>query len=183
MKTFATLLLSLALASAALLAQDSAKTADTKPGVKPANDKPLAQLAWLVGGVWTADASAMGDGMQRIETRYTWSDNSAFVRFNTHFVAQQGTLKQYDGQFFFDPEKSALAMWYMDSKNGITQGPITVDGDITQFSFRGSDFDGKVADLRVLLFRKSNDHYLWQLEEKSQDTWKPLAKLDYLRTP
>jgi hypothetical protein len=71
----------------------------------------------------------------------------------------------------------------MDSKNGVTQGPIVIDGETTQFLFRGPDFDGKIADLRVLLLRKSNDHYLWQLEEKSQDTWKPLAKLDYLRTP
>jgi hypothetical protein len=179
MKTFATLLLSFVVASTALPAQNSTKTA----AAKPADTKPIAQLSWLVGGVWTADASAMGDGMQRIETRYTWSDNSGFLRFNTHFVAEQGTLKQYDGQFFFDREKSTLAMWYMDSKNGITQGSIAVDGDTTQFTFRGQDFDGKLADLRVLLLRKSNDHYLWQLEEKSQDTWKPLAKLDYLRTP
>jgi hypothetical protein len=177
------LLLLVAVASAPLLAQDSPKTPAAKPAApKLAEEKPIAQLSWLIGGVWTADASAMGDGMQRIETRYTWSDNNAFLRFNTHFVAQQGTLKQYDGQFFFDPEKSALAMWYMNPKNGITQGPITVDGDTTTLSFRGPDFEGKVADLRVLVLRKSNDHYVWQLEEKSQDTWKPLAKLDYLRT-
>jgi hypothetical protein len=27
-------------------------------------------MAWLVGGVWTADAAKLGPGMQRIETRY-----------------------------------------------------------------------------------------------------------------
>jgi hypothetical protein len=183
MKTFATLLLSFAVAFTAAFAQDSTKPAAANPAAKPSDAKPIVQLAWLVGGVWTADASGMGNDMQRIETRYTWSDNNAFVRFNTHFVAQQGTLHQYDGQFFFDPEKSALAMWYMDSKNGITQGPITVDGDTTTLSFRGPNFEGKVADLRVLVLRKSNDHYVWQLEEKSQDAWKPLAKLDYIRTP
>src|SRR5262249_754631 len=29
--------------------------------------KPISVLSWLVGGVWTADASKMAPGMQRIE--------------------------------------------------------------------------------------------------------------------
>src|SRR5450759_4584448 len=79
---------------------------------KPA--KPISKLAWLVGGVWTADASAMGNGMQRIETRYQWSDNSAYIRFTTHFVTDKADLRTYDGNFFWNPDKETLAMWYMD---------------------------------------------------------------------
>jgi hypothetical protein len=41
-----------------------------------AKAKPISDLSWLVGGVWTADASKMGAGMKRIETRYVWSDNN-----------------------------------------------------------------------------------------------------------
>ncbi|HYA63435.1 MAG TPA: hypothetical protein VED66_09525, partial [Candidatus Sulfotelmatobacter sp.] len=109
--------------------------------------KPINDLAWLVGGVWTADASKLGPEVERIETRYDWSDNHAFVRFNTHFVMKEGTLKNYDGQFFWNPEKGSLEMWYMDAHNGITQGPVTVEGDVLRFVFRGNDFDGKPADL------------------------------------
>ena len=53
---------------------------------KSTEPKPISALAWLVGGVWMADASKLGPGMQRIETRYSWSDNKAYVRFTTHFV-------------------------------------------------------------------------------------------------
>src|SRR6185312_8500754 len=52
---------------------------------KSESAKPIASMAWLVGGVWTADASRLGPGMQRIETRYEWSYNNAFIRFTTHF--------------------------------------------------------------------------------------------------
>jgi hypothetical protein len=38
---------------------------------------PISALAWLVGGVWTADASKLGPGMERIETRYQWADNGS----------------------------------------------------------------------------------------------------------
>ena len=93
-----------------------------------AKKKAISDLAWLVGGVWTADASKMGDGMKRIETRYVWSDNDAFIRFTTHFVSDKGTAKTYDGNFFWEPQKSELAMWYMDYANEIIQGPIAIIG-------------------------------------------------------
>jgi hypothetical protein len=156
----------------------------TTGGVRSADAKakPISDLAWLVGGVWTADASKMGDGMKRIETRYVWSDNNAFIRFTTHFVSDKGTAKTYDGNFFWEPEKSRLAMWYMDYSNEIIQGPIAVDGETTKISFHATDFAGKPADMQADVIRKTNDKYQWVLEEKSGETWKQLATLEYVRT-
>jgi hypothetical protein len=152
--------------------------ADKKP-----EPKPIAALSWLVGGVWTADASKMAPGM-KIETRYQWSDNNAYIRFNTHFISEQGTAKQYDGNFFWNPAEKRLAMWYMDATNAITQGPVEVNGEVTKISFHGPDFDGKDADLRVFVARKTKDDYRWSVEEKQPDiTWKELAALEYLRSP
>jgi len=152
-------------------------------GQSPAAKMPsqMQSLEWLVGGVWTTDMSKMGNGMKSIETRYTWSDNGAFLRFNTHFVTDKGTIKRYDGNFYFDPDKKTIAMWYMDSENKIYQGPIKADGDLVTFDFRGEDFEGKMSDLRVVVTRKSNSLYNWALSERDNDKWKPLATLDYSR--
>ena len=66
---------------------------------KPKIGKPMDPLAWLVGGVWIADASMMGTNMVRIETRYKWSDNNVFIRFATHFVRKERpVLLGYCGQ-------------------------------------------------------------------------------------
>lgn len=146
-----------------------------------APSKPITALGWLVGGVWTADGSKIGAGMQRIETRYQWSDNDAYIRFTTHFVMDKGTLKNYDGSFFWDPERASLAMWYMDARNSITQGPVQFEGDTLLLTFRAHDFEGKMADLRVKVTRKTNDDYNWLLEEKQPEGWKQLARLEYLR--
>jgi hypothetical protein len=143
--------------------------------------RPIQSLSWLVGGVWTADASKLGPGMQRIETRYTWSDNDAYMRFTTHFVFDKGTAKTYDGNFFWDPERKELAMWYMDSKNTIYAGPIQAAGDVLRFNFRGEDSEGKMTDLQVEVNRKTNDLYRWSLQEKDGEKWKELASLDYKR--
>jgi hypothetical protein len=144
--------------------------------------KPISPLGWLVGGVWTAKLSDTGPGVRRIETRYQWSDNAAYVRFTTHFVSEQKTLNNYDGSFFWDPEQSTLAMWYMDAGNTITHGPVSIDGSSMVLLFRATNFEGKPADLRVTVTRKTNDDYSWLLEEKQAQGWKQLLALEYLRS-
>lgn len=144
-------------------------------------EKPISVLAWLVGGVWTADASKLGNGMQRIETRYRWSDNGSYIRFTTHFVTDKAEIKTYDGNLFWSPSTKSLALWYMDASNGITEGPVTFDGDRMQVFFRGPDFEGVVADLRVDVLRRTNDAYHWSVSEKSGEQWKELGSFDYIR--
>jgi hypothetical protein len=150
-------------------------------GATPPPATPIASLAWLVGGTWTAVVSPPGGGETRIETRYQWSDNSAYIRFTTHFTSGKGTLRNYDGNFFWNPDQSALAMWYTDAKGHITQGPVTVSGDTMAMTFRGTDFEGKDADLRATVTRRTNDEYSWLLEEKQPGAWKQLLALTYRR--
>ena len=148
---------------------------------KPQAAAPISALSWLVGGVWTADATKMGPAMQRIETRYRWSDNKAFLRFTTHFVFDKGTANTYDGNLFWDADHHTFAIWYMDAKNGIVEGPMQWDGEVLRLTFRGYDFDGKMADLKVDVTRKTNDQYHWAVFEKSGEEWKQLGALEYLR--
>jgi len=167
--------ISLAIAAASGIAV--AQEAPAKPA-----PSPIAPLAWLVGGTWTADASKLGPGMKRIETRYQRSDNDAFIRFTTHFISEKGELKNYDGNFYWNPQSATLTFWYMDARNEIMEGPVRVDGNTMELTFRATDFDGKPADMKVDVVRANDDLYTWKLAEKKGDEWKPLAALDYRRT-
>jgi hypothetical protein len=159
----------------------AAGSQDKKPEQLQQVKKPIRELSWLEGGVWVADATKLGPGMKSIETRYEWSDNGAYLRFTTHFVFEKGTAKTYDGEFFWDPEKKSLAVWYMDAGGAITQGPVDCSGDLMRITFRGPDFDGKIGDLKVEVTRKSNEQYHWMVSEKDGENWKELAALDYFR--
>lgn len=159
----------------------TAVVAWTNEPVQQPETKPIKALAWLVGGVWTADSSGMGRGLQRIETRYQWSDNHAYVRFTTHFVFDKGTARTYDGNLFWNPEQKSLAMWYMNAQNEIVEGPMTIDGDTWTMTFRGASPDGKMADLRAEVTRKSPDLYHWLVREKQAGSWKEIMALDYRR--
>ena len=81
------------------------------------------------------------------------------------------------------PAKNSLALWYMDARNSITEGPVTIDGNTEQIFFDGRDFEGKQAALRVDVVKKSPDLYTWTLLEKQGEGWKQLASLDYVRKP
>ncbi|HET7452937.1 MAG TPA: hypothetical protein VFL12_09360 [Thermoanaerobaculia bacterium] len=166
----------------ALVAAVAPARADDSAATPPAL-RPVAPLAWLVGGTWTADCTKLGGGMKAIETRYRWSDNDAYVRFTTHFISDKGTLKNYDGNFFWDPADAALHVWYTDARNEITQGAVAVQGDTMEIAFRAHDFAGKLADMKVAVVRSTNDRYTWSLSEKNGDAWKPLFSLEYIRTP
>jgi hypothetical protein len=177
------------LLAAATVTWAQAKQSEKAPSTAPSSTAPTATrqitaLGWLVGGVWTADASRLGPGMQRIETRYQWADNDAFLRFNTHFVFDKGAVKTYDGNFFWNPDQKTLSIWYMNADNEITQGPVRLDGDKMTIAFRGLDFEGAISDMRVVVSRKNNDDYNWALAKSQPDgTRKELASLEYRRIP
>jgi hypothetical protein len=160
----------------------SASSLTSTSAEKPAETtKPIQVLGWLVGGLWTADATKLGPGMLRIETRYQWSDNNAYIRFTTHFVSDKGAAHTYDGNFFWNPADKTLAVWYMDAHNVITQGTVQVEGNEMKIRFRGEDLQGQMADLRVVVHRKNNDDYHWALQEMQNGEWQDLAGLEYIR--
>ena len=173
MRRLAVFVAVLSLAVSVAWSQETPKKQESAP--------PIGALSWLVGGVWTADATKLGPGMQRIETRYQWSDNKAFLRFTTHFVFDKGTANTYDGNLFWNAGRKTLAIWYMDAKSGIVEGPMQWDGNVLRITFRGNDFDGKMADLKVEVTRKTNDQYHWAVFEKSGEDWNQLGTLEYVR--
>jgi hypothetical protein len=83
---------------------------------------------------------------------------------------------------FWKGDQNTLAIWYMDAKNDIIEGPIQWDGSILRITFRGYDFDGKMADLKVEVTRKTNDQYHWAVFEKNGEAWQQLGALEYLRS-
>jgi hypothetical protein len=147
--------------------------------------KPIDQLSWLVGGVWSAQPPVSADGPQRIETRYEWTPNHGFIRFATKFVMTNGANAGYAGDLFFDPADKTLRIWYMDEHNKITQGPVIVDGDKMTVTFRDSgDFVGVAGpvDYRVDVVRTTPDSYQWTLFANVAQTWKKVFALVYQRS-
>jgi hypothetical protein len=147
---------------------------------------PLAPFRWLAGGAWRADLSALPGGMKLIETRYDVAPNGV-IRFTSKFVTPDGGVANgYTGDLYFDAAAKRLTMWYVDARGEVTQGPVTLNGDVWSMTFSG---DGAVigrpgpANFRVDVARRSNDAYHWSLFADAGGAWKPVFALDYVRAP
>ena len=88
----------------------------------------IADFGWLTGGTWSADASALPGGVKEIQTRYEWTPNHAFIRFTTAFItsADSSGAIGYAGDMFYDPKDQQCKIWYVDAKNEITSGTMTL---------------------------------------------------------
>jgi hypothetical protein len=176
----------------ALATASGVNAANAAPQAIPATtvaaaSQQLVPFAWLVGGAWRADTSTLPGGLKYIETRYDLAPNGRVLRFTTAFVnADGGVGNGYAGDLFFDPAANVLKMWYVDSKNVITQGPVTGDGAAWHMTFQSDSAvigGSGQADFRVDVTRETNDAYAWGLFARVADAWKPVFSLRYVRTP
>jgi len=58
-------------------------------------------------------------------------------------------------------------MWYMNAENEIIEGPMKIEGNNWTMTFRGTDPEGKMADLSAEVTRKSPDLYHRLVREKA----------------
>lgn len=178
------------LTAALLLGATVAPAAAATPVTVPAASGGPAQLAafgWLAGGVWVCDGPTLPATLSRIETRYDVAPNARVLRFTTRFVNKDGTAGNgYAGNLYYDAEQRTLRMWYIDSADEITQGPVTLEGDRWSMAFTGDGgFIGRpgAVNFRVDVVRQTNDLYHWSLLAGPAGGWKPVFALDYHRVP
>lgn len=141
--------------------------------------RPIEQLSWLVGGVWVAAVDH--NELRRIETRYEWSTNHAFIRFTSRFVMTSGPKDRYDGDFYYDPTTKRLTMWYVDDDGVVSQGPVDIRETSWSSEFAQGGDDGNTASYRVEVQRNGDDRYTWTGSARSGEAWKPFLSLVYAR--
>lgn len=145
-----------------------------------AQTRPIDRFSWLVGGIWEADASSLGNGMKQIATRYQWSPNKAYIEFSTTFTSTKGSVVNYSGSLFQSTQGSAASpayeMWYMDARNAITDGPVSPrSGDDWSLAFAQDS-----QNYRVDVMREARDRYRWMLYSQAGAEWSLVFALTFV---
>jgi hypothetical protein len=145
-------------------------------------ERPIERFSWLVGGVWTADASTLGNDMQQIATRYQWAPNKTYISFFTTFTTKTTSFVNYSGNLYVqsdpaNPGQPVYTMWYTNAENEVTQGVVALEsGDNWSETF--------VSDrrqYRVDILREGKDSYRWILMSKSGAAWQRVISLEFVR--
>ena len=169
----------LALAACACIGATRPPTPAPVPTLIAPVFSPIDQMSWLVGGLWVAQTDQ--GNIHRIETRYEWTANHAFIRFSTRFVLGSGPQDRYDGNIFYDPDSKHLMMWYIDNLGAVTHGPIELRGALWAFTFSQPDANGHPVNFRVEVNKTANDRYTWNAFQQSGASWDAFLSLNFIR--
>jgi len=140
------------------------------------DESPLRPFAFLLGSCWTA---TFPDGKNMDTHCYTAMLNGHYVR-DRHYV--HGDNSDYRGEtiYHFDANENRIVYRYWNSVGGISDGSaIPADDGIDFPAEMHVRDDGSTTEIRSRLAKISNEVYVMVSEEKSDNAWKELWKMEY----
>ena len=157
----------------------SLRAADEKPAA-PAS--PLAPVASLVGGLWVAELPPQGNNApMKLEARFEWTENHQAVRFESAFV-QAGKRSPYtSGIYVWNPAKQKIAIVYTDFSGSLTEGLITLEGQVLENELTLTHADGKAEPVRVRLTKSGADGFTNEIFVQKDGAMVPFITVKYLR--
>lgn len=156
-----------------------------KPETQPAAPNPLDQLAWMIGGTWTAGGDKGPDGKPfHVECKLSWSENHCEIKFTTWFLIDGKLTPIYEGFYAWHPAKKKFTFLYTDNEGALTEGEATMTGDHLDMEFQIVEVSGTAHTLRSTIVRTGPDGYDWNVRGQNKDgEWFVIFGLKYQRKP
>jgi hypothetical protein len=152
---------------------------------RAADQNPLNQLAWMIGGKWTAEGDKGPDGKPfHVESKLNWTENHRGMKFTTWFLIDGKLVPVYDGLYAWHPVKKKFSFLYTDKEGNLTEGEATMIGDHLEQEFQIVETDGTSHRLRSTIVRTGPDDYDWNVQRQDKDgKWVVIFGLKYKRKP
>jgi hypothetical protein len=147
----------------------------------PPEHHPLAELSWLVGGVWVAAANSPDGKPLRVEFKCDWAEHGMALKYVIHFKTGDQTIPQYDGIYYWHPAKKHIAMVQIDRNGNVTESVATTDGGNVTQENEATSSDGTSRPQRVTVTRKGDDTFDFKAMVKRDGEWVEGLSLTYKR--
>ena len=149
----------------------------------PPTANPIDQLAWLIGGRWTADGDKGPDGKPfHVEVNFRWAENHRGLMFTTWFLIDGKLVPVYEGLYAWHPAKKKFVFLYTDNEGNLTEGEAAWSDSHLEQEFQIVGSDGVAHTLRSTVARTGPDDYDWNVRRKDKEgTWAVIFGLKYHR--
>ncbi len=149
----------------------------------PAAVNPLEQLAWFVGGTWTAEEKAPDGSSLLVKLNCFWADTRGAILFKVSFLSGGKETPQYDGMYVWHPEKKKFVLWQVNRKGQVAEGELTVNGEEMDQLVRVIHPDGSLHFLKSHYTRLNRDAFrfkaLFRMSESAE--WQDALDIVYKR--
>jgi hypothetical protein len=151
----------------------------------PSNANPVDQLAWMVGGKWTAEGDKGPDGKPfHVETKFSLAENHRGILFTTWFLIDGKLVPTYEGIYAWQPAEKKFKFLYTDNEGTLTEGTAAWESDALEQEFEIVEPDGAAHTFRSTVKRTGPDDYDWNVRQQGKDgAWVVLFGLKYKRKP
>jgi hypothetical protein len=148
-----------------------------------ADNNPLNQLAWMIGGKWKAGGEKGPDGKPfHVEWSSHWGDNHRTIKFSAWFLKEGKLVPVYDGLYAWHPAKKRFVFLYTDNQGNLTEGEAVANGDHLEQHFQIVGTDGNARPFRSTIVRRGPDEYDWTVLHEKDGKWEVLLGLKYKRS-
>lgn len=143
---------------------------------------PLAEIKFLVGGVWSGDLPATADGTHiGIELKADWTPNRQAIRFDSTFVNNGKRTPYTSGCYFWNAAKGRTVFAYADGEGNLIEGEVFLENGALRHEFTITTRQGKVEKARALITPHLPDGYTNDIFVEKEGAWTKMASVNYRR--
>ena len=145
----------------------------------------LDQLAWFVGGVWTAEEPSDQGPPLVVHLVCDWSGTRNALLFHVTFLSQGREIPQYDGMFVWHPGKQKFVLWQVNRKGEVAEGELTINGKDMDQTVRVTHLDGSQHFLKSHYTRIDDNSFRFNAQFRLWESapWQEALDLVYKRQP
>jgi hypothetical protein len=147
--------------------------------------RPIEQLGWLAGGVWTAEEPSDQGPPLVVHLVCHWSGTRNALLFQVTFLSEGRETPQYDGMYVWHPGKGRFVLWQVNRKGEVAEGELTVDGKEMDQTVRVAHLDGSAHFLKAHYTRIDDNAFRFKAQFRLSESapWQEALDLVYKRQP
>ena len=150
----------------------------------PAMPATLSPIAFFTTHEWDAKLPDSPDGKKmKIHAQFTWAQNHQAIRISNQFVTDGKATPYIDGLYAWDPQKHAIAFWYVDAKGSLSKGTVKLEDGKLVHEFQEIQPDGKTADFVARVTPQGDRGWENEILARRGNELIPIVKVQYEATP
>jgi hypothetical protein len=142
---------------------------------------PLEQLAWMVGGTWTAVTTLPSGDRATIEATFEWTSHKRAIRYSVVRKAAGRVMPALEGMCVWHPGRKQLALWEIDADGNLTESTLRAEGRTLSYDEVIHPADGSSFPVRAEAIRESDDRFSFKAFVEKDGRWPVVFQADYKR--
>jgi hypothetical protein len=163
------------------LLMPAAAIAQAPPRDQTPAPNPVEALAWLVGGIWSAESKLPDGSPATIEATFHWAGHRRALKYSLVRRSGGRVLPSVEGICGWHPARKTLVLWEMDQDGNLTESTLRAEGPKVSYDEVIYGADGSVLPVRAEAVREGDDRFVFKASVEKDGAWPVVFEAVYQR--